>query len=233
MKHITKDTILAILILTTFSFYCVDVNLTDTPIEIDNTNFSAKESFSYEFAVDKQEEFFIDAVNGTINIIGYENISDAKIWGERIVKSESESDAAAHLENLKVTVNNTIDNIYIQTKQPNESNGREYLVNYNLSVPKNWDVSINLVNGVVTIDSLNGDINLSLVNGDINLTAINGNSDVNITNGEVYSIMSLPENGVCEITAVNATIELQIPKTTSANFAAGVLNGIVAAEVFR
>ena len=66
-----------------------------------------------------------------------------------------------------------------------------------------------------------------MVNGDIQLEEINGNLDINLTNGEVKSKMILPQNGTCEITAVNAKITLNIPQNTSANFAAGVLNGTV------
>ena len=56
---------------------------------------------------------------------------------------------------------------------------------------------------------------------------INGNLDINLTNGEVSCNMMLPENGSCEITSINAKITLQIPQNTSADFAAGVLNGTV------
>ncbi len=138
---------------------CTTIDISNSSDDVNNTNYTATESFSYEFVVENQDKVYIDAINSTITIVGYENIPRAKIWGEKIVKSESESDAVSQLEKLKVLVNSTNDNIYIETKQPNESNGREYLVNYFLSVSKDWDVSIGIVNGVVNVDSLNGDIN--------------------------------------------------------------------------
>ena len=61
----------------------------------------------------------------------------------------------------------------------------------------------------------------------IQLQELNGNVDVQLTNGKIYSKQTLPEQGVCKMTAVNAQIQLYISENTSANFAAGVTNGTV------
>jgi len=227
MNKIKTHLILVAFFCFIFQMSCTSIDISNPSDDAHNTKYSASESFSYEFVVENQDNASINAINSTINFVGYENILTAKIWGERIVKSESKSDAESHLEKLKVSVNSTNDNIYIETKQPGESNGREYLVNYYMSVPNDWDVSIDIINGIVNIDSVNGDIVIDMVNGEIQLEEIKGNLDVNLTNGEVNCKMILPQNGTCEITSINAKINFYIPQNTSANFAAGVLNGTV------
>jgi len=224
MKNLKLRILLLILILVVAFMSC---HITDFSDDVNSTNFSASDSFSYDIAVKKQSRVVINAINGQIEIVGRQNISTVKIWGERIVKSETEDDAAEHLKKLEVHVSDSNDGIFIQTEQPSNSNGRNYLVNYNLIIPVDWNVSIDHVNGTIKIDSLNGDISIDLVNGDIQLQEVNGNVDVQLTNGKIYSKQTLPEQGMCKMTAVNAQIQLYIPENTSANFAAGVTNGTV------
>jgi len=227
MKNLKINIILAVFVLIIFILSCSVVNITDSSDDVNNTNYSASESFSYEFAIKSQNKIYIDAVNGTIDIVGINNSSTTKVWGEKIVKSDNESDAALHLKNLKTSVSETDDGIYLETTQPSDTNGREYLVNYYLSIPAECAVSAKIINGVLKIDSLNSDIAVEMTNGEIQLEEINGNLDILLTNGKVFCQMILPETGNCEITSVNAEMQLQIPKNTSANFAAGVVNGIV------
>jgi len=224
---IKKIAVLIIMMLYLIIMSCGLSEVMNPSDEVNNTLYSASESFVYEFPKNNQNQVFIHAINGQIIITGSSNISVIKIWGERIVKSESEEDAALSLEKLEAKATNTENVIYIETKQPSDTNGREFLVNYNLIVPSATDAAIELVNGSIIIDSLSGDINLEAVNGNIQLQETSGNLEINLTNGKVDCKMRLPERGSCGITTINAEIQLLIPKNTSANFAAGVINGIV------
>jgi len=198
------------------------------PIEhISNTDFPARESFSYDIAIRKQKQIVIEGVNGSISIIGEPACSMVKIWGERIVKSDNYEDARAHLKSLKVQISDKIDKISVETEQPTVTYGRNYQVIYNIIIPDNWDVEIENVNGEVAIDSLNGDICVELVNGNVILREILGNIDLGVTNGQVYGKVTLPIEGFCRINAVNGQIQLSIPKTTSAEFDAKVTNGTI------
>jgi len=227
MKNIKIGIMLIAIFYLIFLTSCTTFDINNSSNDVSNRDYSASESFSYEFAVKNQSQVFIDAINSTINIVSNNNISKAKVWGERIVKSDSEADATSHLKKLEAIVTDTDAAIYAETNQPSDSNGRDYLVNYNLSIPSDWDVDIKIINGVVEIDSSNSNVEIGMINGDIRLKEINGNLDIQLTNGKVSCKMTLPEQGKCEIKSVNAEIQLEIPKNTSADFAAGVVNGIV------
>lgn len=215
------------LILLLFIVSLTSCTVVDPIDHVNDTNFSARAPFTFEIPINNQQHIEIEAVNGPITITGKSGISSVKIWGERIVESDSYEDAEKHLENLEVLISDNNDKISIKTNQPTTTCGRNYQVIYNVIIPDNWDVEVGNVNGTVEIDSLNGDIGIGLVNGDITLTEISGNILVGVTNGTVYGKIALPMNGLCKINTVNGQVQLSIPKTTSAALAAQVTNGTV------
>jgi hypothetical protein len=195
--------------------------------QVNNTNYTAREAFDFDIAVKYQKHIEIEGINGPITITGKTGISTVKIWGEKVVGSDSYEDAEAHLKYLEVQISDKTEKISIETDQPSVTHGRNYQVIYNVIVPDNWDIAIANVNGRVKVDSLNGNVSIGLVNGDVVLTEILGNVCVGVTNGTVYSKVALPLNGLCMITTVNGQIQLNIPSNTSAELAAKVTNGTV------
>jgi len=204
----------------------IDVN--DSNDDVNNTNFSASESFLHEIPVESKNHLTIDGINSQIDINGKDNLSQVTIWGEKIVESESQEDAEIHLQNLQVNITSSLNRIYIETEQPNNTHGRNYLVKYHVDIPKTWQVNIDNVNGIIELDSIKSDISIDQVNGEIQIQDVESDLIINLTNGQVNSQMILPQNGKCEITGVNAQIVLTIPKTTSATFESRVTNGTVA-----
>jgi len=192
-----------------------------------NTNYSASESFSFDIEAKNQKNIEIKGINGPITVDAKLGISTVKIWGERIVDSESVEDAEEHLKMLEVVVTDHNDGISVRTEQPNESHGRNYQVNYNVIIPIYWDVCVGNVNGGVEIDSLEANINVGIVNGDVVLTDIAGSIVVSVTNGAIYSKVALPLKGYSRLNTVNGKIQFEIPKTTSAQFAANLTNGTI------
>ena len=224
IKKITWPIVMTLFL---FILSCDLSDLMNPSESVNNAAYSASASFSYDFAQDHKNQVVINAINSTITLAGRSDLSSIKIWGERIVKSESEADAAHNLEKLETIITNAANELIIETKQPSDSDGREYLVNYHLTIPATWNASIKIINGTVDIDSLSGDIGLQMVNGEIQLQEISGNLSTKLTNGKVDCKMRLPQNGACQITAINAEIQLLIPQNTSAHFAVGVINGSV------
>ena len=213
------------------------------PYNVDDNDYSASESFEYEITIDGQTRFHIMGINGSITITGTENDTTVFVTGERIVRSESVSDAEARLEDLKVDTSATNDEIIVRTDQPNETHGRTYEVTYIITLPFNFIVQADNVNGVVSVDSTQNDVTVNLTNGNIyvdhhigkaNLHLTNGNvsitsqSDevnVGITNGNVDADIQLEDQGLCKMGTVNGEIALNIPQNTSATFSAVVTNG--------
>ncbi len=206
---------------------CQMEKIVETDDNSSNTNSSAFESFSFAIPVTEQRLISLDGVNSEITVLGMSELDTIKIWGEKIVNSESEADAAAHLKDVAVVLTQTASGIFVETEQPAESNGRTYLVKYNLLLPKHWPMQIGNVNGTIEIDSLESSVSIGQVNGEIYLREFVGSANVQLTNGQIDVRMTLPNNGQCRLSGVNILINLTIPRETSATFYAGLVNGTV------
>ena len=193
----------------------------------DNQNYSASEAFMYNIEIINQNYLRLNTINGDIEIVGVDTATTINISGERIVKSDSRADAKEHLEYLKVSLQENENDIVIKTDQPNDSNGREYKINYYIEIPSDWEVYIDHVNGGIDITNINNDVDVSLVNGTIHLDDITGNVDASIVNGTFNGYISVPLNGYCRVNLVNGILNLNIPSVTSADFNASVVNGSI------
>jgi len=203
------------------------------------------EKFSFEIQVRHQSRFRLEGVNGNIDIIGVPGASTVAIWGERRIKSQSTEDARAYLKNLEVRVTDGDKEVFVKTIQPRETHGRNLEVVYHIRMPDNWEALVNHVNGNVLIDSLAGKVSIGLVNGSVQLWEISetisigltngnvvlakiiGNTFIALVNGNIDASVTLPQQGTCEMNAVNGTIDLQIPQNTSAQLSAEVVNGSI------
>jgi len=219
-RHIAPFLVLAIALI--FSSCTICPNGND---HVDNTQYEASEQFSYEYIVDDQTNFSIDGINGNITIIGKSDINYIHISGERKVESETIDDAEECLEDLQVQINNNDYEFSVLTRQPSNTYGRNYIVNYYITVPRNFRLNIYNVNGNIETDSINNNIHLTQTNGNIYFHEIYGSIESYLTNGNIISKMALPLNGVCKLATVNGNVVLSIPDTTSAQIAANITNG--------
>ena len=226
MKNIFSKSIIVVLL-----FACVlwvscgrdkSVSSDDT---VDNTNFTAERPFSYQVDVVNHSQLSLEAINGNIKITGMSDSDSVIITGIRRVGSESTQDAEEHLQYLEVSVQDLGSKILVKTIQPEKTYGRSYHVNYTITLPEDLQVVVISVNGNVTLDSIDNDITVINVNGTITLDEIYGNVFVTLTNGGIDGEITLPQDGVIQISLVNGNIVLNIPIETSAEFAAGITNG--------
>lgn len=210
-----------------------------------DNRFSASELFCEKYHISTQKQLYLNAINGSVEIIGVPEQDTLKIWGEKRVQSDSQEDAEMHLKYL--SVQSLVDDakIVVETNQPSKSYGRNYQVFYHIRIPNTWEVFVNNINGSVTITSINNLVNLSSTNGDSHIKEIYGNvtsvlingnmclwnikGDLNghLTNGNINSQLFLPESGECKLQTVNGEINLSIPTSTSAFFSAEVQNGTI------
>jgi len=223
----TKINILIVLLFLTSCtlFVSCDSTITEINGEVSNTDFTASESFHFSIAVQNQTMFSIAGINSNITISGVSNTDSVIITGQKSVESESIEDAEAHLPDLEVIVQDLANEVAVETNQPDETGGRNYTVNYHVTLPKGFTISAANVNGIVSVDSINNTVNTANVNGQIILTEIVGNSAVSLVNGQITAKITLPLNGNIGMANVNGNIELEIPINTSAEFSAGLVNG--------
>lgn len=208
-----------------FSFVISGCHIYDPEDDtVRNHDYSASESFAYTIELQHQNRFAVDGINGPVTIETTAS-NQIEIHGERRVESESTYDAKRHLDNLEVRLSESSDQIAVQTIQPDESDGRNYLVEYIVQVPAHLNVRIDLVNGNVQAGSLSGSIRIEVVNGEVYLEDTRGNLDAELTNGTISGKVRVPVNGRCEMDIVNGLINLQISTETSAKLSARVTNG--------
>jgi DUF4097 and DUF4098 domain-containing protein YvlB len=212
---------------------------------VSNTRYSAEEDFSYSIDVTTQTGFLLQGINGTVELTGDPDATSVDVWGTRKVRSESVSDARSHLEDLLVLVATTADRVTVMTDQPENTQGRSYIVNYHIIVPEDLDVRVVHVNGEVDVVSLTGDLGVFSTNGETRIDSIYGNTEVSLTNGslllwemfgdvraglsngDVTARVTLTGEAVCDIGVTNGQIDLSIPYDTSAGFSSGVTNGSI------
>jgi hypothetical protein len=226
MKSSCKRLVIGVL-LTTCVYWigCGKDKSVDSNDGVDNTDFVARESFSFKVHVDDQARFRLEAINGNVVITGVSDSDSVIITGEKRVGSESTDDAEEHLHLIQVTVQDLGTEISVKTSQPEQTHGRSYVVDYTITLPKSLEVLAHNVNGTVTVDSLDNSVSVSNVNGLIELKEIFGSTLVELVNGEIEGKVTLPRDGTIGINLVNGNIDLDIPVNTSAEFSANVTNG--------
>lgn len=167
------------------------------------------EEFSFEQEVANQTRLVLEAINGTISIAGVAGADVVTVDGTREVHAETLDEAQQGLPEVQVAVEEFEEEIVVRTIQPQDNERRNFVVNYEINLPRNLSV-------VVTS-----------ANGNIDATDIDGSVSVQLSNGNVEAGVTLPPSGFIEITIANGDTDLFIPVSTSAAFSAAVGNGSI------
>jgi DUF4097 and DUF4098 domain-containing protein YvlB len=192
-----------------------------------NADFFVNKTFSQNVALAGQLNLRLDGMNGEIEIIGEPGGDSVMVTAEARVGSDTFMDAQEGLDQLEVTVTDGNDEISVQTEQPNNTEGRQYIVDYTITVPSDLAVNVSLVNGHVTIQDIDNSISVILDNGNVDFLDIYGNAVVSVVNGNVIGKLIFFPAGEAMISTVNGDIELSIPTVTSAELFGLVDNGII------
>ncbi|MCH8873593.1 hypothetical protein IH824_12635, partial [candidate division KSB1 bacterium] len=170
---------------------------------VDNTNFVAKESFNFEVDVKNHTQMRFDAINGNVEIFGSASATSVTITGERRVGSESTADAEEYLQKLEVRVTETASIVFVETIQPEKTHGRNFVVDYKITLPENLELDADNINGNMTIENIKNDVDVDNVNGNIDLKDIVGNTSANVVNGLIRAKVTMPQGGNIDIVTVN------------------------------
>lgn len=190
----------------------VEFNVSPTvpPISpVRNTDFVAREPISFNLASTGRTRLVLAGINGSVLVTGTPGASQVTIAGERRVGSDSLADAQAQLPNLQVGVQESGSDIVVHTVQPQNSGGRSYVVDYQISVPAALA------------------LNIAHVNGSIELNGMSSNVETNLVNGRTQATLQVPAGGVIDIEGENGDIDLHLPLGTSAALSAQVSIGSI------
>jgi len=190
--------------------------------------FTVYRDFSENVPVGGHGRIRLDAVNGEIVITGQPGATSVTVTAELIVGSNvSRVDAETGLTQLAVHVADLSDEIFVQTMQPKNMDGRQYIVNFTITVPSDLAVDVTQVNGNVTVLDIESSLFVEVENGNVHLSDIFGFATVNVDNGSVDANVTLPPGGEIMVSVVNGDIDLRIPTATSAELSALVGIGAI------
>ena len=162
---------------------------------IHSRDYIAEEPFSFNIGLCGRTDFTLQGINGSIEVTGDPQASSISVSGVRRVKSDSQEDADAHLLLLEVVVDSSATEATVRTSQPTESEGREYIVNYTVTMPRDLVLDVGTINGDVTVESIDADATIESVNGRLYTSGIRGNDTMTVINGQIHALASLPVEG--------------------------------------
>lgn len=148
--------------------------LFDSAERVDNTNSVAEDTFSFTLAVTNQTRFRLEGINGNIQTVGSADGDSVFVSGVKQVGSESLVDAASHLPELQVQITDLGDEFRVETVQPRKTQGRNYVINYEITLPRSFVLSADNINGNLWISKVDSGAVIGNINGNIQLTGITG-----------------------------------------------------------
>jgi hypothetical protein len=196
------------------------------PDDGDN-DYSAVKDFYHRLDIVGQTGFRLEAISGEVTVTAVAGSDSVVIKGVMRVRAPSQADADARLDGLDVTVKSVQEEISAETSQPDETEGRSYEVDYEILIPGEMTVLVSSVNGTVTIQDVASELTVSSTNGGVVLDGFEGDASISVVNGTVVGDASLPLNGQITLAIVNGGVGLEIPRETSADFSARVVNGSI------
>ena len=199
-----------------------EFNISADGFNISDPDFTAQETFKIDFPVENHIRVYVEAINGEVVVTGQEDANRVMVTAHLYVSSDSQEDAELHLEDLDILVTDGTNEILIRTVQPENINGRKYLVEYDIIVPNSFEVVASQVNGTIAILDIQNSVEVSNKNGDVFLSGIVGGILAGIENGNIEGTVVQPLNETIDLSVNNGGIELSIPTSTSAEFSATV-----------
>ncbi len=204
---------------------CSSVIDPDDPFN--GNRYTAESDFSFTIAAAEKSKLELSSLNGQVDILGVEGMTDVVVSGTKIVRSDEQRDADNYLKNLRVSIAESGNSLIVTSDQPDNTHGREVRIDYEIKVPASWATLTDVTNGNCQLDSLRGDVMAKVTNGNVALVDVFASAYVRVTNGQIEGRVNLPQNGTFNAQTENGLINLTVPQTTSARFSAKVTNGTV------
>lgn len=187
----------------------------------------ASQEFAFDQEVASQTRLLLVAINGNISLTGLPGVDVVTVDGVRRVEAESVAEAEQGLAELEVLVEVTDEMVVVRTLQPEETSGRNFVVDYEITLPPALEVEVTNGNGNIAVSSIDNSVAIENGNGEIDLLDIDGSTGVLLGNGNVEARVTLPPGGEIGITVGNGNTDLLIPVSTSGVFSAVVGNGVI------
>lgn len=109
-----------------------------------------------------------------------------RLLGFKTPKIETDEEAQVYLDQFTFEISGEADGMEIKTVRPSVSSvNLHFTMTYEILLPRNADVSVDVTNGKITIRDINGEVGAETTNGRITLEKVSGNLYARTTNGSV------------------------------------------------
>jgi len=180
------------------------------------------------------------SANGRVNLANINGGVKIKVWDRAAVQVDAIKKAyrRERLEEAKIEVTSTEENIRIKTDYPDEpqnfrSGDRRYdnpaSVEYSLTVPRKAILeSIELINGPVDIEGVEGSVKASSINGPVTVRGLMGEARLSTINGPLQAVFTqLDESKAVSLSSVNGNVTFIIPSDANAMVRASTVHGSI------
>jgi DUF4097 and DUF4098 domain-containing protein YvlB len=168
--------------------------------------FYVSESFSFELEEGSNTNLTVLGVNGIIEVNGSAAVNSVYISGVMKVGSSTLDDAQLHLVDLDVVITELGTEVMVETVQPNPADGRQYIIEYSITIPDTMLVDVSQANGEVLIQGVESDITASQANGTIEVDSVLPyNGSIILSNGNGNISLFIPTNTSATLSCVSAT----------------------------
>ena len=206
----------------------------DSTSAVGETGEELREEFHQTYPLSQNGRISLENINGGVQI---------KVWDRAAVQVDAIKKAYRQnrLNEAKIEVNATEENIRIKTEYPDEdqnfrSDERRYdnpaTVEYSLTVPRKAILeSIELVNGSLDIEGVEGNVKASSINGRVNARGLMGEARLSTINGELTAIFTqLDDTKSISLGSVNGNLTLVVPSNANAAIRAGTVHGGISSD---
>lgn len=188
-----------------------------------------REEFHQTYPLSATGRVSLENLNGGVQI---------KVWDSASVQVDAIKKAyrRERLNEARIEVNSSEENIRIRTEYPNENQtfrggeGRydnPAIVEYVVTVPRTAMLeSIELVNGSLEVDGVEGNVKASSINGRLTARGLSGEARLSTVNGPLHATFTrLDESKPITLSSVNGNLTIVIPSNSNASVRAGTVHG--------
>jgi DUF4097 and DUF4098 domain-containing protein YvlB len=207
---------------------------TDSTAAVGEPEQELREEFHQTYSLSPTGRVSLENINGGLKI---------KVWDRPAVQVDAYKKAYRkdRLDEAKIEVNATEENIRIKTEYPDENQtfrggeGRydnPATVEYILTVPRKAALeSIELVNGSIDIDGVEGTVKASSINGRVTARGLLGEAKLSTINGPLEATFTqLADAKSISLGSVNGNVTLVIPSNANASIRAGTVHGGISTD---
>jgi len=189
------------------------------------------------FDIGKEPEFFLENVNGRIEVEGWDR-DEIKVTAEITIKASSREKAEELFKRIDFEVDADLHEVYVKAVLPKKrfgnifglfgGNSESINIRYYVKMPYRTHFELESVNGKITVNDVEGIFLVKTVNGGIDLDLEGGAGDITTVNGGIdCDIKGFPIGGELNVKTVNGSVNLNLPDDTGAVLDVSTVNGRV------